>query len=51
MGIPKNCSHCTSSRFCNSAMYSKGCHYFPPNSEKKKNNANPLMKFFGKFFK
>ena len=50
MGIPKNCSSCDSRNLCNAAMYSKGCHYFPPESKVEK-KTHPLKKFFGKFFK
>ena len=50
MGIPKNCSSCDSRNLCNAAMYSKGCHYFPPENKVEK-KTHPLKKFFGKFFK
>lgn len=49
MPTPKNCLHCQYQYCCNSAMYTKGCNYFPPESKEKQ--IHPLKKIFGKFFK
>lgn len=47
MSIPKDCMSCKNQNHCNSAMYCKGCHYFPPEVKKER----PFKQFFGKFFK
>ncbi len=49
MPTPKNCMSCQYQYRCNTAMYSKGCGYYPPKSEVKE--TNPLKRFFGKFFR
>ena len=50
MAIPKDCAHCEYQYRCNSAMYSKGCGFYPP----KRNNetkSSIIAKLFGKFSK
>ena len=49
MPTPKNCLECKYQFRCNTAMYTKGCGFYPP-SARKEEKINPIMKFFGKFF-
>ena len=50
MPTPKNCLECKCQFHCNTAMFSKGCGFYPPSAKEVK-KSNPFKKFFGKFFK
>ena len=47
MKAPTCCLNCCFFNNCNSAMYTKGCRFFPPKEKK----ISPLFKLIGKLFK
>ena len=50
MSTPKDCMSCEFQYRCNSAMYSKGCGFYPPKKKNEK-KTSIIAKFFGKFSK
>ena len=50
MSTPKDCMSCEFQYRCNSAMYSKGCGFYPPKKKNEK-KTSIVAKFFGKFSK
>lgn len=50
MSTPKDCMSCEFQYRCNSAMYSKGCGFYPPKKKNEK-KTSIITKFFGKFSK
>ena len=50
MATPKDCMSCEYQYRCNSAMYSKGCGFYPPKKKSDK-KTSIIAKFFGKFSK
>ena len=49
MNFPHNCIDCDFRNSCNSGMYQKGCHFFPPEDRPHHKSFN-LMRFFNKIF-
>jgi hypothetical protein len=50
MSTPKDCMSCEFQYRCNSAMYSKGCGFYPPKKKNEK-KTSIIAQFFGKFSK
>ena len=43
--MPKCCTDCDSRYHCNSAMYTDGCLYFPPQVEKRQGLVKTILAF------